>query len=275
MRPPERPASRSPHYLGWSLHEPAADEHRGQADTKVLHFLRHGESLHQQRNNEAKTRGLGCRCFDEVPVGGRRGYTCPYWSEDLVDAPLTPLGREQLVNKGESLGVSLVLSSPMARSLESAVLAFPQGSPILVLPELRPRAGRHRHSKRSPRSTLERRFPSVDLSRIEHEEDTFWSEADESRESLERRAARFLNFAFSRPEPCIAVLTHFTLFLALLLPADDPWMLGPSRRPAGSPALVDCSQSRDPLALRGVVEVGEALSLLVRRAGDHRADGSG
>lgn len=265
MRHPERPASPLPHYLGWSLHEPRAQGRRDQPDTKALHFVRHGEALHQLRNNEAKSRGLGCRCFDEVPGGGRRGYACPYWSEDLVDSPLTPLGREQVANKGEGLGVGLVLSSPMARSLESAVLAFPQGSPILVLSELRPRIGRHRHSKRSPRSTIERRFPSVDFSHIEQEEDTSWSEADESRESLEKRAGRFLDFAFSRPEPCIAVLTHFTLFLALLLAADDPWMLGPSRRPLGSPALLDCSQSVDPLALRGIVEVGEARSLLVRR----------
>lgn len=267
MRPPQRPTSPLPHYLGWSLNEPLAEEHKDQEGTKVLHFLRHGEALQQQRNKEAKARGVECRCFDEVPAGGRRGYSCPYWSEDLVDAPLTPLGREQIVDRGAGLEVGLVLSSPMARTLESAVLAFPQGTPILALPQLRPRVGPHRHSKRSPRSTLERRFPSVDFSRIEHEEDMLWSVRDEPRGSLEERAGGFLDFAFSRPDSSIAVMTHFTLLLALLLPADDPFTLGPSGRPPGSPALLDCSQSADPMALRGTVEVGEARSLLVARVG--------
>lgn len=267
MRPSELPSSPVPHYLCWSLHEPLAEEHKDQEGTKVLHFLRHGEALQQQRNKEAKARGVECRCFDEVPAGGRRGYSCPYWSEDLVDAPLTPLGREQIVDRGESLGVDVVLTSPMARTLESAVLAFPQGTSIMALPELRPRVGPHRHSKRSPRSTLERRFPSVDFSRIEHEEDMLWSVRDEPRGSLEERAGGFLDFAFSRPDSSIAVMTHFTLLLALLLPADDPFTLGPSSRPPGSPALLDCSQSADPMALRGTVEVGEARSLLVARVG--------
>lgn len=256
-----------PHYLGWSLHEPRAQEHLGQPDSKILHFLRHGEALHQKRNDEAKAGGAGCLCFDEIPGALPPGYACPYWSEDLVDAPLTPLGQEQLVNRGQDLGVGLVLSSPLARTLESALLAFPKGPPILALPELRPRFGRHRHSKRSLRSTLLRRFPSVDFSRILHEEDTFWKDTDEPRESLETRAGRFLDFAFSRPEPSIAVTTHFTLLLSLLLEADDPWMLGPSRRPPGSPALMDCSRSADPLALRGIVAVGETRSLLVVRTG--------
>lgn len=234
-------------------------------DARVLHFFRHGEALHQIRNAEAQRRGRGCRCFDPGPRGS--DYTCPYWSDDLIDSPLTPRGREEIVGRGAPLHAELILSSPMTRTLETALLAFPETLSVVALPELRPRIGAHRHSRLSPRSTLASRFPRVDLSRLVHEEDLEWSPAaEEAREVLETRAARFLDLVFSRPERRIAVVTHFTILLALLLPPEDTFTLGESRRPAGSHALLDCSGCSDPEALREPVGVGEARSLTIRRA---------
>ncbi len=233
-------------------------------DSRVLHFFRHGEALHQVRNAEAERRGKGCRCFDPEPRTA--GYVCPYWSDDLIDAPLTRRGREEIVGRGAPLGAELILSSPMTRTLETSVLAFPETIPVLALPELRPRIGAHRHSRLSSRGALVRRFPRVDLSRLTDEEDGDWSLETEPREALEHRAARFLDVASSRCERRIAVVTHFTVLLALLLPPDDTFTLGPSRRPTGSHALLDCSACPDPEVLREPVGVGESRSLVISRA---------
>jgi broad specificity phosphatase PhoE len=240
------------------------------ADARVLHFLRHGESLHQVRNAEAEARGAGCRCFEAPRDGDRQPEACPYWADDLIDSPLTELGRRQILDRGTDLAVDRVLASPMARTLETSLLAFASHVPIVAVPELRPRVGRHMHSKCSPRSSLARRFPRVDLTRIEHEDDRVWSPETEPREALEQRAAQFLELVFAHPDQRIAVVTHFTVLLALLLPADDPFTLGPSQRPPRSPALLDGSGCPDPEALRVPVKVGEARSLLVaRRARRH------
>lgn len=235
------------------------------AHARVLHFFRHGEAVHQVRNAEAEIRGEGCRCFDAALAGGV-AKSCPYWSEDLVDAPLTAAGREQTAGRGAALAVDRVLTSPTTRTLETSVLAFPPACGIVALPELRPRIGRHMHSKCSPRSLLVQRFPRVDFTRIPDEsEDRLWSPETEPREALEERAARFLETVFSQPERRVAVVTHFTVLLALLLPADDTFTLGPSRREPGSPALLDASGCADPEALRVPVKVGEARSLLVEQ----------
>lgn len=235
-------------------------------NARVLRFLRHGEAVHQARNAAAEARGAGCRCSDPDPGGGRSGYVCPYWSEDLVDAPLTALGREQMRGRGADFPVDVVLASPMSRTLETATLAFPEPVPVVALPELRPRMGRHMHSKRGTRSSLVARFPRVDLRRIPDEEDREWSADTEPRESLEERAGRFLEIVFSRPETHVAVVTHFTVLLALLLTADETYTLGPSLRAPGSPALLDGSGCQDPEALRIPVAVGEARSLVIVRA---------
>lgn len=235
---------------------------------RVFHFFRHGEALQQVRNAEAKKRGAGCACFDHGPAGPPPGYVCPYWSEALTDAPLTALGREQVSGRGLGLGpVEVVLASPMSRTLETARLAFAPDVPVVALPELRPRVGRHMHSKCSPRAALLQRFPQVDFRHVASDEDLRWSPETEPREELEERAARFLAFAFSRPERRIAVVTHFTLLLALLLSSDDTFTLGPSARPLGTAALLDCSQCPDPKALQEPVEVGQARSLAIVRAG--------
>ncbi len=244
-----------------ALGEPAPAGDAG----RVLHFFRHGEALHQVRNAEAETHGAGCRCFAPTFGDGRPAYACPYWSEDLIDAPLTDLGRRETIGRGAHLPINTVLTSPLLRTVESAVLAFPQASRIVVLPELRARIGRHMHSKRGSRTELARRFPHVDISRIRSENDDAWSTATEPRETLEARALMFLEHAFTQPERETAVVTHFTLLLALLLEADETFTLGPSQRRPGSPALLDGSSSASPLALREPPRVGECRSLVVVR----------
>lgn len=253
-----------PSYRCVALDEPAPAG--GQDDAvRVLHFFRHGEALHQVRNAEAEMRGVGCRCFAPIFGDNCSTYVCPYWSEDLIDAPLTDLGRRETVGRGAHLPINTVFASPLLRTVESAVLAFPQAARIVVLPELRARIGRHMHSKRSSRTELARQFPQVDITRISCEDDDAWSIETEPRGNLEARALQFLEYAFTQPEREIAVVTHFTLFLALLLAADETFTLGPSQRPSGAPAFLDTSASASPLALREPPRVGECRSLVIVR----------
>lgn len=239
------------------LDDPSAPTLCARPGARVLHFFRHGESLHQVRNEDARRVGRQCRCFDgPVPTD------CPYWSDDLIDAPLTDRGRAETANKAASLDVDVVLASPMTRTLESALLAFPQRVPVIAMPELRPRVGPHRHSRRGLRSQLVARFPTIDLSRITDEEDTAWQPVDEPRSALEARAERFLDFVFTHAPARIGIVTHFTSLLAMILPADDTFTIGPTSRPAGSPALLDASLAADPLVLREPVAIGETRSMV-------------
>ena len=52
------------------------------------------------------------------------------------------------------------------------------------------------------------RFPNFDFSEMVHDEDVFYSDERESDEDCCDRAVRFLQWLNSRPEKCIAVVTH-------------------------------------------------------------------
>lgn len=52
------------------------------------------------------------------------------------------------------------------------------------------------------------RFPNFDFSQMVHDDDVFYSDARESDEHCCERAVKFLEWLNSRPEKCIAVVTH-------------------------------------------------------------------
>lgn len=52
------------------------------------------------------------------------------------------------------------------------------------------------------------RFPNFDFSEVEHDDDVFYSDDRESDEHCCERAVKFLEWLNSRPEKCIAVVTH-------------------------------------------------------------------
>ncbi len=71
------------------------------------------------------------------------------------------------------------------------------------------------------------RFPNFDFSELVHDEDVFYSDERESDEHCCDRAVRFLQWLNSRPEKCIAVVTHSSFLRHLFgqfgetLKADD------------------------------------------------------
>ena len=188
--------------------------------TKKLHLLRHGQGNH----NVAQADWL---------AAGRPGE--PYWvSTDpgfaYLDAELTPLGEQQardLRLRTANLRPELLISSPMRRALSTGLIAFDDhitgrldGTPLAViaLEACHEHAGRHTCDKRLSKAELAARYPAVDFSLLEAEEDPFWGDGEtrESLESLAHRAASIVAFILARPERHIVVAAHSTVLAALV-----------------------------------------------------------
>jgi broad specificity phosphatase PhoE len=252
------------HARCFALGEPRARELAAQPRARAVHFIRHGEAEHQRAAARAAERGLTCRCED-AERRGVRADACPYFDAAMVDAPLTELGRAQVAGAGEGCGAEVVLAAASARTLETARLAFrAPAPPILALEELRARVGPHTHSRRSARADLMARFPEIDFSRVTDDEDRLWTRDPEPRARLDARAARALELVLARPERSIAVVTHFTLFLALFMPASRTLLIGTNPERAGDdPALLDVRASERADELASFVEIGRTRSVLL------------
>ena len=122
---------------------------------KTVYFVRHGQAIH----NVAKDKHTG--------PGN------PYLDPALVDAPLTPLGREQaqkLRETAAALAVEVVITSPMLRAAETACLAFAaqleRGVPCVAVELCREQIGQNLCDKRGTRSVAAAAFPRVDYGAI-------------------------------------------------------------------------------------------------------------
>ena len=240
--------------------------------SKLVHFIRHGQAEHQLRAEEAKAKGLTCRCH----LDDEYEKECPYNDPSLIDSSLTDLGRKQVRSKAIACSAEVVLTSPTRRALETALWSFSPPSdrtevpsvellpPIVALEELRARIGIHMHSKRSSISQLSKDFPSVDFSRVLHDDDELWRREKESRTSLDFRAAKFLQALFHRQEKSIAVVTHFTLLITLFNPPKKTLLLGETLlRPDKKRAWLDCRDSTHVGYLEDMLAPGEVRSIVV------------
>jgi broad specificity phosphatase PhoE len=189
--------------------------------TKRVTFLRHGESLHKV---VADASGRACHC-DDLDAATRTQVGCPYRDAQLIDSALTPRGHELVRGIGVRENVQVVLASTSVRTLETAFDAFP-GVPIVALESLRSRVSGHMHTKRKRLSELARMFPNVTWPRDVDDEDSLWDGDTESRASMDARMQTFIAELLDRAEERIAVVTHFTVFLALLARNSDPRVLG-------------------------------------------------
>lgn len=227
----------------------ALDEQR---DGKIVFFVRHGEAAHQPR-----AEGRPCRC-DEPGATPAMIAACPFLDEALVDAPLTEKGRAQ-ARAIPAPAVDVVLTAPMVRTLETATIAF--SAPIIADEALRSRVSAHRHTRRRSRSELARQFPSVDFSLVTSDADVLWSERTEARPALDARLEQFLEALVARPEPRIAVVSHFTIFLTLFQRPDEEWIVGAN--PDRTQALMNTERSAKAAYLRSPIGVSEVRGLIV------------
>ncbi|CAN1827434.1 Phosphoglycerate mutase-like protein 1 [Linum perenne] len=177
---------------------------------KTIHLVRHAQGVHN--------------------VEGDKNYKA-YMSAQYFDAELTPLGWEQVDNlrthvhaSGLLDRIELVITSPLMRTLQTAVGVFGGGSytdrvdglplmvanagnsgraaisssnspPIIAAELCREHFGVHPCDQRRSVSDYQFLFPAIDFSLIETDEDTVWKpDVRETTEELAARGLKFLNW---------------------------------------------------------------------------------
>nr|VDD59228.1 unnamed protein product [Brassica oleracea] len=166
---------------------------------KIIHLLRHGQALH---NVEAKK--------------DRNALLSPH----LFDAPLTDHGHQQvdnlherLVSSGVLKRVELVVTSPLLRTMQTAVGVFGNedrlhnmtSSPSILALEV----ARDRNGVRPPdmRRNLSQYIFRIHM--VESEEDNLWRpDVRESEEEIFARGLEFMKWLWKRPEKEVAVVSH-------------------------------------------------------------------
>ncbi|KAM1030521.1 hypothetical protein TB1_033727 [Malus domestica] len=186
---------------------------------KTLHLVRHGQGIHN--------------------VEGAKNYKA-YMKPEYFDARLTPLGWQQVDNlrkhvheRGLSKRIELVITSPLLRTLQTAVGVFggegykdrtdvpplmvanagnserPSISnlncpPIIAVELCREHLGVHPCDNRRNISDYQFLFPA-----IETDEDILWkADVRETTEEVAARGLKFMNWLWTRKEKEIAIVTH-------------------------------------------------------------------
>ncbi|XP_039000443.1 phosphoglycerate mutase-like protein 1 isoform X2 [Hibiscus syriacus] len=156
---------------------------------KLIHLVRHAQGKHNLEAEKSRD---------------------PLTSFDYLDAELSPLGwqqvrdqRKDVCSTGLLKGIEVVISSPMSRTLQTAVGIFhgEDGedstivcrAPIIAYELCRERLGKFECDKRRSISHYRSCFPAVDFSLIENEDDVLWKGGDqiETHEAVRARAMKF------------------------------------------------------------------------------------
>ncbi|KAI4367166.1 hypothetical protein MLD38_022934 [Melastoma candidum] len=191
---------------------------------KTIHLVRHAQGIHNVEG-------------DKNPDA--------YLNPCYLDAHLTHLGwqqvdslRKHVQTCGLSKKIELVITSPLMRTLQTAVGVFGGESysgkmdtlplmvanagessrgaisslncpPIVAVELCREHLGVRPCDKRSSISKYRLLFPGVDFSLVESDEDILWkADIREANEELAARGLRFINWLWTRKEKEIAVVTH-------------------------------------------------------------------
>lgn len=176
---------------------------------KRVTLVRHGEAVHNPRA-EAR-RAAGCS-FQE--------FLDTMKEDDVLDAPLTSKGLDQVQASRASLDATLtpevVLVSPLSRAIDTAQIIFP-GANWIALDDLRERSGWMLNCKRRSRCELEALYPDIDFrTGLPTEHDELWTEEIEEWASTSARGYAALEYAWARPERTIAIVCHGGLLDAIL-----------------------------------------------------------
>ncbi|KAJ6391382.1 hypothetical protein OIU77_025375, partial [Salix suchowensis] len=164
--------------------------------SKILHLVRHAQGTHN--------------------VAGEKDHNA-LLSPEYFDAHLSPLGWQQVGNlrkqvhaSGQLRRIDLVITSPLCRAMQTATQVFCFKCPPIVAAELcRERLGVHPCDKRRTISENRSRFPTIDFSLIESDEDILWkTDARETDEEIAARGLEFMRWLWTRPEKEIAIVTH-------------------------------------------------------------------
>jgi broad specificity phosphatase PhoE len=205
--------------------------------TRKVHFIRHAEGYHN-----AETAKMGNN-YCLLRAEGETAQEHP-----LYDSKLTPKGIQQARDLRKILAhrpsggrsftaFDLVVVSPLTRTCETALHVFghprkpgmpgflcegdaPVGTPehaagiqvppprFLVREECRERYGHYVCDGRRSIEEISAEFSDFDFSEVADNQDAWYGDERESDEDCCARAVRFLEWLNSRPEKCIAVVTH-------------------------------------------------------------------
>lgn len=161
---------------------------------KLVHLQRHGQGFHNLLGDLYRQFG---KKFDST---GGNTEGSPYVLPEVVDPPLTAVGRRQCIAAqplARSLSPKLVVLSPLCRAVQTALLTFehlierqPPGVLATLLPSLfgqssvpfialesaRETFGRHTCDQRRSVSEIKTDFShTVDFSLMEDDADTLWT----------------------------------------------------------------------------------------------------
>ncbi|XP_073525775.1 uncharacterized protein [Phyllobates terribilis] len=191
---------------------------------KTIYLVRHAQGYHN--------------------VAGEKDHGS-YMSYDYVDATLTPLGWEQVDNlrkhvhaSGIIKKIELVIVSPLTRTMQTAVGVFggegysngvdatplmvenawessrPAISslncpPFLAVEQCREHLGVHPCDKRRSIRENKPKFPGIDFSLIETDDDVLWKEdIRETDPEIAARGMKFMEWLWTREEKEIAIVSH-------------------------------------------------------------------
>mmetsp|Transcript_76340 Transcript_76340/g.158994 ORF Transcript_76340/g.158994 Transcript_76340/m.158994 type:complete len:270 (-) Transcript_76340:133-942(-) len=188
---------------------------------KLLHLVRHGQGFHNLLADLYREAG---RTFDSQSGAG--GDDNPYKRVEVLDSPLTELGRRQakaLQEVTPKLDVDLVVVSPHTRATQTALLAFAslvesKKVPFVAHEGCREIHGVHTCDQRRPISELRVDFPQIDYDQtnLSETDPLFSPEVREPMKDLADRGYNFLLWVRERPESCIAVASHFAFLITLV-----------------------------------------------------------
>ncbi|KAK8696529.1 hypothetical protein V6N13_001663 [Hibiscus sabdariffa] len=185
---------------------------------KLVHLVRHAQGMHNLESDKSRD---------------------PLTSFEFFDAQLSSQGWQQVCHQRKNVcasglvkGIELVITSPMSRTLQTAVGIFHgedqpdrldvtsfqeetdqtpafNRPPIIAFELCRERLGKYECDKRGSTSQYRSRFPAVDFSLIENEEDILWKANErEPHEDVLARGINFINWLWTRKEEEIAVVSH-------------------------------------------------------------------
>lgn len=185
----------------------------GETDTvtKIIHFQRHGEGYHNLLGTVYREHG---RTFD---IDDKDPTVNPFLRPSITDSPLTQQGCDE----GEArrlqaslLNPEVVIVSPLQRAVQTALISFQdhyeKGVPFVAEEGCREQLGLLICNKRMPLSQAKARFPQVDFSLVDGEEDSLW-EPDEREPPIDEahRVYKFMTeFIMKRPEKELAIVGH-------------------------------------------------------------------
>lgn len=168
---------------------------------KKIHFVRHAQGFHN--------------------VAGETDPIFGYLREDLEDAMLTELGKQQCEQLSSSLDtkffkdIKLILVSPMRRTIQTALYSFPNHAKdkkiIFLANELiREQTGMHPCDRRRTITQQKLDYPRIDYSVIVSDVDPIYKlyTFREPEKICAERGKKFMEYLFSLDEKDIIVVTH-------------------------------------------------------------------